>query len=483
VVRHGVEQGPALTTSAFLATGIAVGVALRVWVLASPIGGLDADEAVWGLMARHVLDGEIPALFWGQTYGGTQEALLTAPVFAAFGSGRITVRVVPIVLFAVAALLVWRVGRRTVGERAAVTGAVLFWIWPAYLVWKSTRAHGFYGVAIVLALVILLLVLRLRERDSRVDLAALGLALGLGWWATPQIMFVAAPACVWLVWRRPSVLRGAWLVALCALAGTAPWLGWNLDHGWDSLQRPIPEAGDSYFDHLRTFVYATFPTALGIRAPFTLDWLPGELAGRALEALALGAFAWLLVRRRGRRELLLVVALAYPFLQALSPLSFLNEEPRYLVLLAPIVALLVAELAERAPAGRWLALAGAGAVSVVGLASMGDVYPPVPPVGGLRVPADLGPALRALEQAGADRALAHYSIAYRISFESRERILASSLSQVRYAPHDRLVRSAEDPAFVYVAGSRQERDAARWLALDGYRRMPAGAWAVYVRGQ
>jgi 4-amino-4-deoxy-L-arabinose transferase-like glycosyltransferase len=467
---------------AFVAAGFVAGLALRVWVLASPIGGLDGDEAVWGLMARHALDGELSTFFWGQTYGGTQEALLTAPVFAVSGSGALTVRVVPMLLFALAAVLVWRVGLRTVGERAAVTGAVLFWVAPSYMIWKSTRAHGYYGVALVLSLVILLVVLRLRERDSRADRAVLGLALGLGWWATPQIALVAVPACAWLIWRRPAVLRGAGLVAVCALVAAAPWVVWNVEHELQSVRRPIPEAEDTYFDHLRTFFYATFPTALGIRAPFSLDWLPGEVAGRALEGLALLGFVWLLVRRRGRREVLLVVAVCYPFLQSLSPLAALNEEPRYLVLLAPVIALLLGELASQAAAGPWIALAVTGAASVIGLASMGDIRPPVPPVGTARVPADLGPALRVLERAGVDRVLAHYSIAYRISFETRERIIASSTSQVRYGPHDRLVRSAEHPAYVYVAGSRFERAAARWLAMDGYRRVPAGAWAVYLRG-
>ena len=33
-------------------------------------------------MVRHILHGELTTFFWGQAYGGSQEALLTAPVFA-----------------------------------------------------------------------------------------------------------------------------------------------------------------------------------------------------------------------------------------------------------------------------------------------------------------------------------------------------------------------------------------------------------------
>jgi Dolichyl-phosphate-mannose-protein mannosyltransferase len=438
----------ALRWRALLAAAAGAGIALRVWVLDSPIGGLDADEAVWGLMARHTLEGELSTFFWGQAYGGTQETFLTAGLFALVGSGTVAVRIVPIALAAVAALLVWRIGRRTVGEPAAALAAALFWVWPSYLVWKSTRAHGFYGAALVLALVVVLLALRLRERPSRRDAAALGLAAGLGWWATPQTAFLAAPAIAWLLWRRPAFAREAPLALGAALVGAAPWLAWSVRHGWATLEPPFGGDTGGYLDHLRTFFAATFPTLLGLRAPFTLDWLPGELAGRALE-LAAVVLLVLAVRRR-RLEPLVVLAVAYPLVAALSPFGSLNEEPRYLVLLAPVVALLVAALA----APRWWTATGAVALalvsSIAGLRSMSSIEPPVPPVGGLRVPADLDPVLRALDDAGETRVRAHYAIAYRITFESGERIVAASTTQVRHEPYQRIVADDPSPAFVGV---------------------------------
>ena len=192
-----------------LGTAIVAGVALRAWLLSNSLGTLDADEAVWGLMARHVLDGELSTFYWGQPYGGTLEVFLTAPVFAVLGSSTLALKLVPMALFAVAAVLVWRVGRRTIGEPAASVAAVLFWIWPSYMVWKSMRAHGFYGSALVLSLLALLLVLRLRDQPSRWDAAALGLVLGLGWWQTPQFALVAAPAVLWLARRATPLARRA----------------------------------------------------------------------------------------------------------------------------------------------------------------------------------------------------------------------------------------------------------------------------------
>ena len=104
-------------TLTFAAAG-AVGLALRIWTYRNAAGVPDSDEAVVGLMVRHILHGEFTTFFWGQAYGGSQEALLTAPVFAVFGSSWLALRIVPLLLSAVAALVVWRVGLRLMSERA-----------------------------------------------------------------------------------------------------------------------------------------------------------------------------------------------------------------------------------------------------------------------------------------------------------------------------------------------------------------------------
>jgi Dolichyl-phosphate-mannose-protein mannosyltransferase len=270
--------------------GLVGGLFLRVWLLFPPTGALDGDEAAWGLMARHVLRGELPALFWGQNYGGTQETFLTAPLIGAFGNTAAAVRAVPIALSAFAAFLVWRIGRRLIGEPQASFAAVIFWSWPLYVVWKSTRAHGFYGSSLVLGLLVVLFALRIRDRPSTLHLAAFGGCIGCGLWASPATGVLSVPALVWLVWRRPSVLRRWWLTVAAAAVGALPWLLANLRHHWYSLHNTTPQT--SALAHLHNLAVATFPTALGLRLPFSLDWLGGGIFGAAAYALILVGLAW-----------------------------------------------------------------------------------------------------------------------------------------------------------------------------------------------
>ena len=350
-----------------VACGVVAGVVLRIWILASSLGTLDGDEALVGLMARHILKGEFTTFFWGQNYGGSQEPLLAAPLTALAPSSPLAIRVVPILLFAVGAVLVWRVGKRTVGEPAALIGAVLAWFWPSYVVWKSTKAHDFYGSAIVLSLAAVLLVLRLHERYDGRDAVLLGLTLGLGLWSTPQVGLLALPALGWLLWRRRDVARGAVVFLPAAVLGALPWLLWNVHHGWRFFH--FAHQNSTYFERLRGFFSATLPSALGVRVPWSLDWLPGSILGRLLVAAMLAYVIWLLVRARGNVQVLLIICAAFPFLYAVSPFTGFVAEPRYLILLVPVLALLLARLLtgpRRALVGLAVALPLGGRTGVDG---------------------------------------------------------------------------------------------------------------------
>src|SRR5204863_712000 len=133
------------------------------------------------------------------------------PIFAVFGSSVAALRVVPLVLDVVAVLLVWRVGRRTIGERQAVIAAVVCWIWPPETMLLAIKEIGFYASNTFYCALLLLLVLRAYERPDAKRVGALGLVLGLAVWETTQIVPLAVPAVLWLVWRRPRVLRQAWI--------------------------------------------------------------------------------------------------------------------------------------------------------------------------------------------------------------------------------------------------------------------------------
>ena len=89
----------------------------------------------------------------------------------------------------------------------------------------------------------------------------------------------------------------------------------------------------------------------------------------------LGLFAYGAYRARRREaSLLYVVAACFPLLYALAPATLFSQEPKYLVVLSPVLVLLVAQLAST----YWRAVALVGvalALSTGDPAQDGHVFP------------------------------------------------------------------------------------------------------------
>jgi Dolichyl-phosphate-mannose-protein mannosyltransferase len=459
---------------------IGTGIAVRVWILRSTLlgGYFDSDEAVPGLMARHFLHGEFSTFYWGQAYGGTTEVALIAALFGVVGSSVLALRLVPMTLYAVGAVLLWRIGRRTIREPGATVAALLFWIAPAYFVFRSTRETGYQGALLVLGLAALLFALRLAERPTRRNAVGLGLALGLGWWTSIQIALVGLPVLVWLGWRRPKLWRLGWLIAAAAYVGAFPWLVWNFGHHWQSLH-VASSARSSYGYRLAGFFTDALPTALGLRVPWLLQWLPTPTLGKVLFAMAVGGLVFVLLRGRRSLGLVAAVALPYPFIYAASSFTADRLEPRYLVLLAPLLALLLAALIANGPLAT-LGLGAAALLAVVALVRIEDAGGIAPGAPDVRAPARLGPLLRTLEREHVTRAWADYWIAFRVTFVTHERIIVAPTYSARYPRYNQLVGQSTRSAYIFVAGTASELPQRSEMLRRRFRRIRTGDFVVYV---
>jgi hypothetical protein len=404
-------------------------------------------------------------------------------------------RTVPVALTALAAVLVWRVGLRMIDAQAAAVAGVLFWVWPSYSIWKSMRAHGFYGAGVVAALLVLLLVLRLAERPNRPDAALLGFVVGVGLWQSAQLLPIALLATVWLIWRTPESLRLAPLALGCAFLGFLPWTMSNLRHDWWSFS--FPPAAGTFVSRLRGSMNGALPMTFGLRVPFDLAWVGGiAIGGTAMVALYVGFVVIAIRKRRTNVSLLVVVALAFPLIAATSTFTWIVDEPRYLYILSPVLILLVSV---------WLTTwqRAAAAVSVaIALTSFGLYRMNGSPYFGERadgmfVPADLGGLITELNRLGVDRVYADYWVAYRLDYETDERIIAAESPQevyapagrrvvvldndhVRYPPYVDEVTHSPRPGHVILAGSPDSQNVdERMFRAAGYRRTTAGGFTIW----
>jgi hypothetical protein len=178
---------------------------------------------------------------------------------------------------------------------------------------------------------------------------------------------------------------------------------------------------------------------------------------------------------------LLAIA-AYPLVFALLPTTYYYGEPRYLDFLWPLLALVAGWAITRLPtAAQAAAVLAIVAVTAHGLAGMVDLEgPPGEPFEDVS-PVDVDALVLALDTLQADRVFADYWVAYRLTWETEGRIVATPLALVRDEGVDEEVRDAGHPVFVEARrcdGIAQ--DALRRAGHDVRVTPVDGVWDVLV---
>lgn len=434
---------------------VAIGAALRIWIMAGKLGTPDSDAAITGLMARHLLEGDFRAFMWRLNYHGTISLYPVALSIKLLGSNQFALELPFALMGAGSTVVLWRIGTRFLTPFQAVFGALTFWLWPALYVWLGLNPYLAYVPTMLLGLSVLLCVQRAVERlddarDPRRDWCLAGLFAGLGFWTSPNIGYFLAPAVVWLVVYHRRALRPAALLALpFAVLGALPWIWNNVHYGFDSLTAKEGLATGSYLDHLGYVFTHVLPATLGMRGVLDGRWIVGAatwvnwvLYVGVLAALGFGV--WRGLRRRSVAAVGLCTA---PFVFAYVPFAsnLVNDwigNGRYFYFFTPFVVLTIAQLVK--PVASAAVVAVLLVISTIWgftrLDHYQDAFGAAPP---------LDRVIRVMERNGWHEAFGSFWITSRLTWESDEEIVGvgTDLGPQLQEYEDR-VRNAKLPVYV-----------------------------------
>ena len=307
---------------------LAAGVALRV-ATAFPSHKYqpDADCVEIGLAGLRLLHGH-PPVFFANSRVGALGAYPAGLLFLLFGASRATLAAGPMIV-QILTLAAWALFlRELLGARLALWGLPFAALPPAAVTLWTYMPNGYPEVLLVCATT-LWLAARL-ARISRPPPAAaadagaapagggkgwptcfaLGVSLGVGWWASAQTLVCSGPALAWLAWRRPRLAARPrfWaLAALGAVLGALPWIAFNLRYSFPSLLdnfglRPVRGLAAA-LDNARYLVAVNLPQLLASTDGFDgslplhpvqrLLHLPALLISVGLPLSAILALPWL----------------------------------------------------------------------------------------------------------------------------------------------------------------------------------------------
>jgi hypothetical protein len=492
------DRRPALVVAVAALTGLVI----RAGFLLTPAGGLDADEAVTGVMARRMARGDDIFIFFpGQTYNSSVEQFPQALLFALGLPANPFILRIPQLLMSVAAcVLMYVVGRRILPSVwHAVLAAGMFAVGPYFLIWKGARSFGSYDAGLLISLTTILLALRFAEQERRrarlLHAFGVGLGAGLTYYVSPSGYYLVIPAALWLFASARRELSMLAATAAGAVTGMLPVIYWTVS----TNHFPTPDPGTlpttaaerfgNLFDEIgRQFIGVAY--LYGVPGwPVTLGRITlWALTGAALVALA---FRWrgilaLLTARESDRQPFDMILLAVPITIAAyvaSKYSWFITEPRYLFTAYPI---LIFGLARVVPTRAPLRYVTAAAVLLfVAGPSLTLLVSRADDVAGERDD-DLAHVVDVLDEEGSEFVYASYWTAMPLEFVADDRLVVATTALPERLPEERrAVDRAEDTVWVASRGVNNDDVTPMREALDeediDYRERTFGDIVVFDR--
>ena len=266
-----------------------------------------SDEAIIGLMGKHILEGRyFPFYMYGQAYnaGAAWEAYLAAMAFAVFGVSVISLKSCIVALSFVGLFLFYRMCLALYDERTALLATIVFAVAPSLLKWHfQVRGYSWYFLSIPLLTLLFLSIQSMPNRRWPLFLL-FGAVSGLS--ICSLELGIAFNLALWVLvlMRRSLSIKNA-LVALAGfIAGYSPTIVFNLTHhfaNWNSVLEKTGGGGVRALYHPETLsqIFVTeMPKFFGID---TVLWYYPEKPASGfvfytISLLAAGVAAWPFIR-------------------------------------------------------------------------------------------------------------------------------------------------------------------------------------------
>lgn len=483
-------------------------VALYAVVLVTTQRFADGDEAVIGIMARHILTQDArPLFFYGQEYnaGAGLEAYLAAAAFALFGTSGLVLRAVALGLFVAGLAVTWWLCRRHFSAEVAFIALLVMGVATPLIELRSKMRGGYAALPLLTALA-LLCYFELLDQHKPTRYMALGTVLGVSFLNSAlSVSLMLAIGVVTLLAARRLFRPSLGLAFVGFAIGLAPLIRYDLRNEFAHINYLLDLRGGEpvTLDVLQTVLTDYLPRFFvannvdGYVPTVPLDgWI--ELALVTLGVLV-GAVVWWRDEGEFRPKILLLLVsvpihllfFAFSRERVLSARYFLSLYPS----LAILFALAVVALAQRHALARTLAATALGSLLLIGLVNnLRHIGPPVVnddildtnwQIANVPTSGDLTTRLITLLQAhDVTHVRSGYFIQWRLLFESKESVIASSERQFptirRYVDYDNAVNTSDRVAEIFHIDSQHLLEFLNGDRAAQMQRVDVDAYAVFL---
>lgn len=281
---------------------------------------ISTDEAYVGLMARHILSGEFPLVYWGTGYQGPIESYINAPLFYFLDFSPLSIRIFTLIWSILFLLLTFKLGKEIFGEEVGLLSMLFVTIPPGYITLAGALTISPYDTFLLVFGNIILLVgfnlvyKSLDERKRVINFSILGLLSGLVFWAHMISIYYIITILIFLFLKDKLffIKKESIVGFIFFLIGSLPLWIYNITHHFDSFALTKSVDFSEMLEKSKTMLTFTLPAILGFYTSIYIDYsgkenyinLPFSLGVSFGIILIIFLLYFLIIRRKGLSGLL-----------------------------------------------------------------------------------------------------------------------------------------------------------------------------------
>jgi 4-amino-4-deoxy-L-arabinose transferase-like glycosyltransferase len=284
----------------------------RIAILLTSQTHVHSDEAIIGLMGKHIMEGlNYPFYMYGQPYNACAawEAYLAASIFAIFGVGVIQLKSCSVAVSLLILVFFYRTVSQLYGQQTAWWSSLVLALLPTLLKWDfQVRGYSFYFLAIPILTGFFFSIESGGVLNAR-KFFIFGLVSGLSVWCLELILPLVAAFWTLLALRRLLSVKNSMVGLSGCFIGYLPAIIYNMTHHFESWHRVFVEktGTPSHLFDLSTFAHILVLELPKFFGPDTVLWYYPEtsLVGWTFYGITIAA----------------VIAAVAPFINAPSKLK------------------------------------------------------------------------------------------------------------------------------------------------------------------
>lgn len=231
-------------------------ISIQLFFIFSSGYSIDSDQAITGLMAKHILEGKFPVFFYGHAFDASIEAVLASFYFFLFGISCHSLKLAPMTFGIIFCISIYYLVKELGDKELGLWALIFSLISPIYLFGHFIAPRTCYIETLAFGNLVFIFLLRAMRQPKFKNIFFLGIFAGISFWNSPLCIYYLVSGTIFIIIRGRKIInfKNIFSGILAFFIGSLPLWIYNFTHHFDSFRISYSSGGIDIINNLKTLL-------------------------------------------------------------------------------------------------------------------------------------------------------------------------------------------------------------------------------------